>query len=517
MKEDFFQLQFNKCKNDAEHGDVDAQFKLGQFYECGEGVKADEEKALYWYGKAADQGHDEAIAIFPEKSEQEIPEEEARYYRNQYEQNQKNTSAGSAEFGAAMRYQKGDGTAKSTKKAVKFLKLAAEKNHILAQYNLGLIYQQDSEYKDNKEAVKWFKKAAVNGYDYAQDTLGWMHQYGNGVKKDSKEAVKWYKKAAKQNHVEAQYSLGCMYFEGEGVLKDFKEAAKWFHSSADRGFSKAELKLGDIYINAEGVSKDFKKAAKWFKKCAEKGDFYSQYKLYIHAKEMNMDSEESIDWLHKSAGEDMFIDIFGMLQSESDKEFIIKSYKEAVCIGLAKSQYLLGTLYFENRKNGTDMSKSKYWINKAYENSDKDVTKKAIDFWNKNELWINKNFKYINTTEPSCEEKIRDIVKNTLTLEEKTERELSGSSELDIGFRLQEGLITLRDPLKAIKYFKKATKNLDDKAEAAFELGKIYFEESSIKDHKEAVKWIKKAYESNNSSISKKAEEFWNKHELWNY
>ena len=47
-------------------------------------LKADEEKALYWYGKAADQGHVEAIAIFPEKYEQEIPEEEARYYRNQY-------------------------------------------------------------------------------------------------------------------------------------------------------------------------------------------------------------------------------------------------------------------------------------------------------------------------------------------------------------------------------------------------------------------------------------------------
>jgi hypothetical protein len=29
--------------------------------------------------------------------------------------------------------------------------------------------------------------------------------------------------------------------------------------------------------------------------------------------------------------------------------------------------------------------------------------------------------------------------------------------------------------------------------------------------------WIKKAYESTEIEISKKAEEFWNKHELWNY
>jgi len=513
MKKNNEQNYFNRCKADAELGNADAQFELGNLLE-------DDDEAFFWYQRAAEQGHIEAINLLGDSSGSDqinINSVDLSYTEEFTFKDEKEIS-GDAEFGAAVRLQKGDGVAKSSKKAVKFLKQAAEKNHVLAQYNLGQIYQQDSELKDDKEAVKWFKKAAAQGYDYAQDTLGWMHQYGYGkvVKKDSKEAVKWYKKAAEQNHFLAQYTLGNMYFEGEGVLKDFKEAAKWYHSSAAGGYSKAELKLGNMYVNAEGVLKDYKEAAKWYLKCAEKGDYYSQYKLYIHANEMNIDAEESIDWLHKSAGKDMFIDIFGLLQSESDKKFIIKSYKEAVCIGFAESQYLLGTIYFE-KGSTKDLSKSKYWINKAYENSDRDVAKKAEDFWNKNELWNYKDYKLKNITEPSCEEKIRDIVQNVLTFKEKTGLELSVYNDLVIGYRLREGSIILRDPIKAIKHFKKASKKGADKIKAAYELGVIYFEENSVQNYSESKKWIKKAYESNEIEISKKAEDYWNKHELWNY
>jgi TPR repeat protein len=304
-----------------------------------------------------------------------------------------------------------------------------------------------------------------------------------------------------------------MHYYGTGVLKDYKEALKWYSKAAEQGTTLAQFSLGNMYVKGEGVLKDYKKAAKWYKKAAEQGDIYAQYRLYIHANEMNIDTKKSLDWLHMSAGKD----IFEFFELESDKKIIIKSYKEAVCRGYAESQYLLGTIYFENRKSAKDMSKSKYWINKAYENSDKDVAKKAADFWNKNELWINQDYKFKNTTEPSCEEKIGDIVKNVLTFEEKTERELRGFNDLDIGYRLREGSIILRDPIKAIKHFKKASKKGADKIKAAYELGVIYFEENSVQNYSESKKWIKKAYESTEIEISKKAEDYWNKHELWNY
>ena len=44
----------------AKKGDADAQYRIGGQYRFGQGVKKDYEKALFWYRKAAEQGHAEA-------------------------------------------------------------------------------------------------------------------------------------------------------------------------------------------------------------------------------------------------------------------------------------------------------------------------------------------------------------------------------------------------------------------------------------------------------------------------
>lgn len=44
----------------AANGDIDAQYKLGNMYEIGEGVNSDVEKAFKWYKKAADNGQSDA-------------------------------------------------------------------------------------------------------------------------------------------------------------------------------------------------------------------------------------------------------------------------------------------------------------------------------------------------------------------------------------------------------------------------------------------------------------------------
>ena len=547
MKKNNEQNYFNRCKADAELGNADAQFELGNLLE-------DDDEAFFWYQRAAEQGHIEAINLLGDASGSDraninsvdLSYTEEFAFKDEknwdIEFNHKNSSdlyekaiAGDAEaqFNLAVFYEEGDDA--NLELALELYKKASEQNHTAAQNNLVRMYIKAAEkgdfhaqrklgwkyyngegvVKDNKKAIKWYTKAAkqeIFGCDKVQHNLAVIYHLSEG-EKDYKQAAKWYRKAAENNLADSQYNLGFMHYYGTGVLKDYKEALKWYSKAAEQGTTLAQFSLGNMYVKGEGVLKDYKKAAKWYKKAAEQGDIYAQYRLYIHANEMNIDTKKSLDWLHMSAGKD----IFEFFELESDKKIIIKSYKEAVCRGYAESQYLLGTIYFENRKSAKDMSKSKYWINKAYENSDKDVAKKAADFWNKNELWINQDYKFKNTTEPSCEEKIRDIVKNVLTFEEKTERELSGSNDLDIGYRLREGSIILRDPIKAIKHFKKASKKGADKIKAAYELGVIYFEENSVQNYSESKKWIKKAYESTEIEISKKAEDYWNKHELWNY
>ncbi len=43
-------------KKSAESGNADAQYQMGTLYRKGQGVTKDNEKAAYWYGKAAKQG-----------------------------------------------------------------------------------------------------------------------------------------------------------------------------------------------------------------------------------------------------------------------------------------------------------------------------------------------------------------------------------------------------------------------------------------------------------------------------
>lgn len=47
----------------ANKGDKDAQYHLGYMFQTGTGVDTDKSKALYWYDKAAKNGHGKAFVL----------------------------------------------------------------------------------------------------------------------------------------------------------------------------------------------------------------------------------------------------------------------------------------------------------------------------------------------------------------------------------------------------------------------------------------------------------------------
>lgn len=59
VKQDVEQALFWYCKA-ANQGNVNAQYNLGRMYDCGGGAERDIDKALFWYLKAAEQGNAEA-------------------------------------------------------------------------------------------------------------------------------------------------------------------------------------------------------------------------------------------------------------------------------------------------------------------------------------------------------------------------------------------------------------------------------------------------------------------------
>jgi TPR repeat protein len=121
---------------------------------------------------------------------------------------------------------------------------AAQKGHMEAEYNLGLVYYRgvqnggdgtDPARRDFTKALEWWNKAAAHRHSIAMYSLAGMARTGEGQPKNMQLAAGWYAKAAELGHPEAQYQLGSMYLNGAGVEKNLTEAKKWMQMAANAG------------------------------------------------------------------------------------------------------------------------------------------------------------------------------------------------------------------------------------------------------------------------------------------
>lgn len=112
----------------------------------------------------------------------------------------------------------------------------AEQGDALAQYNLGLLYDNGrGVQKDYAQARQWYEKAAAQGRADAQVSLGILYDYGRSIPQDFKKAVYWYRLSAKQGNDLAQRRLGLMYERGDGVERDYVQAYMWYTLGAAKG------------------------------------------------------------------------------------------------------------------------------------------------------------------------------------------------------------------------------------------------------------------------------------------
>ena len=126
-------FQLNQSK--ANQGDADAQFNLALLYYTGLEIPKDRRYAIYWYTKAAEQGHIQA-----------------QYF-----------------LGKLYNFGEGEEVRQDFKLAVYWLTKAAEQGHVHAQYLLGHMYEYDDEPpQDYKQAFFWYTKAAEQGHVFAE-------------------------------------------------------------------------------------------------------------------------------------------------------------------------------------------------------------------------------------------------------------------------------------------------------------------------------------------------------------
>ena len=192
----------------ADHGNADAQYRLGKCYCLGFGIQRDFKEAAKWYQLSTEQGN-----------------HLAQYFLGRC-------------------YSSGEGVDKNDKEAVRLFKLAAEKGNPQAYLQLGFCYDIGfGVTQDDKEAVKWFKLAAGKDVPLAQFNLSLKFLKGEGIEKNETKAIKMLMAASNNGLAEAQYKLGKCYEEGLGVTLNKKKALKLYKLAADQGLIRAKIKL----------------------------------------------------------------------------------------------------------------------------------------------------------------------------------------------------------------------------------------------------------------------------------
>jgi len=162
----------------AEQSDAEAQYRLGEMYRSGEepqynefdeeyysgkGVRRDDQSAVKWFRKAAEQGHAEAQVRL-----------------------------------GGMYYYSG-GVPRDYQEALKWFRKAAEQGLAQAQFSSGsMYYKGEGVPQDYQQAAKWYRRAAEQGLARAQYNLGSSYNFGEGVPNDYVLAIKWYNLSAAQ-------------------------------------------------------------------------------------------------------------------------------------------------------------------------------------------------------------------------------------------------------------------------------------------------------------------------------
>ena len=188
LANEMWQDLFDEHLENAEAGDVDAQYELGVMYLKGQGVEQDREQAVQWLQKASDGGSLQATSKLSRMQKQQ----------DKFEQLAEKANSGDieAQYEVAMMYLKGRGVRKNSQQARKWLSKAAEQNDARAITRLGIVnYKGEGGSRDYTRALGLFNRVADTSV-LAQYYLGEIYANGAGVEKDYLVAIQWYQKAA---------------------------------------------------------------------------------------------------------------------------------------------------------------------------------------------------------------------------------------------------------------------------------------------------------------------------------
>lgn len=198
----------------AQRGSIHKQLELGMDYFLGRGVQRSEEKAAYWYEKAANAGDP-------------VAQQEIGYF-----------------------YQAGIGVTRDPARAAHWFQLAAAGGLPTAKVNLGVAYLWGLGVPQNQPlALQLFHEALDKGCATAAGYLGEVYFLGVGLPKDIPASKHWFAIGAKMHDPHSEFRLADLLSNGEAAPRDLRKAAALLHDSSKSGFVPAKYALGLLIVN----------------------------------------------------------------------------------------------------------------------------------------------------------------------------------------------------------------------------------------------------------------------------
>ena len=235
----------------AWQGDTEEQFHLANCYKCGTDIEQDDDMALNWYKKAAENGHPEAKIILEHWEDFDIWKiEDEETILSLY-----------------VKAWKGDAEALF---------------HIANDY---MIFLDNKDEDDYEKALEYYKKAAENGFPEAKTIVEHWEDFKNFETTDEDLIISWVK--ATEGDVDEQFKMGHTC-----------KSLKWYKIAAENGHpdSKIIVEHWDEYKDLNPWDDNSKKVTIWLK--AWQGDSKAQYELSKYFPE---DSDQADIWLNKAA------------------------------------------------------------------------------------------------------------------------------------------------------------------------------------------------------------------------
>lgn len=304
----FSQRHFNSVSelmSAAERGDVVAQNTLAIELVTGQNMPQNVKQAVYWFEKAASQGHQDAqVNAGRAYAEGYLGEPDytkaLAWFRKAIDQGKgryPNTYATALTY-MGFTYERME----DDKNAVYWLEKAVNENDISAMQALGRHYLEGTGVaKDEAKGFSLIQTSANSGDPSAQNMMGVCYQHGIGVERNGNQAFRWYKKSADNGVPTAIMNLGVCYASGFGVNTDYAMALSLFREAADYGELGAYLELGIAYMNGEGVERDYDQATSFFDIAAQNG----HNKAYLLNGAMNYEKEYGLQDYKKAS--EMFL------------------------------------------------------------------------------------------------------------------------------------------------------------------------------------------------------------------